>query len=180
MKWLLAALAIVLAYWLWRCPSSLPPPAEQIAVPSQPAPATNAPRTNIEPTPPRYDAAFDQLNAPEQDIYADLRLLHGVFTRYQLFVKDPSGNPRGTHPEIVRALQGHNRARLVFLPVQHPALNPNGELCDRWGTPFFFHALARDRMEIRSAGPDRQMWTADDVCYPPPRDAQARAQQRGL
>jgi hypothetical protein len=42
-------------------------------------------------------------------------------------------------------------------------MNSNGELMDRWGTPIFFHALSKDQMEIRSAGPDRVMWTADDV-----------------
>jgi hypothetical protein len=41
-------------------------------------------------------------------------------------------------------------------------LNDKGELVDRWGTPYFFHQLSRDHMEIRSAGPDKVMWTQDD------------------
>jgi hypothetical protein len=34
---------------------------------------------------------------------------------------------------------------------------------DRWGTPLYFHAISRDRLEVRSAGPDKVMWTEDDV-----------------
>jgi len=36
-------------------------------------------------------------------------------------------------------------------------------LVDAWGTPYFFHQLAAMEMEIRSAGPDKVMWTADDL-----------------
>ena len=41
-----------------------------------------------------------------------------------------------------------------------------GELIDRWGTPFFFHQLSREFMQVRSAGPDRRHFTADDVLWP--------------
>jgi hypothetical protein len=36
-------------------------------------------------------------------------------------------------------------------------------LIDRWGTPYFFHALSGEHMEIHSAGPDRQFHSADDL-----------------
>jgi len=42
-------------------------------------------------------------------------------------------------------------------------INAKGELVDYWGTPFFFHQLSGTQMEIHSAGPDRQMWTGDDI-----------------
>jgi hypothetical protein len=42
-------------------------------------------------------------------------------------------------------------------------INARGELVDYWGTPFFFHQLSGTEMEIRSAGPDRVMWTVDDL-----------------
>jgi hypothetical protein len=97
----------------------------------------------------------------------DLRILRDLFFHYQIAVKDPSGNPGGTHEEIVRALQGRNRARLAFVPEHHPALNAQGQLVDRWGTPYFFHALSSTRMEIRSAGPDQKMYTPDDALLSP-------------
>src|SRR4030095_15863592 len=72
------------------------------------------------------------------------------------------GNPVGTNAAIMRAIGGDNRKQLrIGLPAGQ-RLNDQGELVDRWGTPYFFHQVSRDRMEIRSAGPDRVMWTADD------------------
>ncbi len=42
-------------------------------------------------------------------------------------------------------------------------VNDNGELVDRWGTPYFFHQISGADTEIRSAGPDKIMYTADDI-----------------
>ena len=55
----------------------------------------------------------------------------------------------------------------ALIPPDHPAINRRGELCDRWGTPFFFHAESAKQMSIRSAGPDKKMWTDDDVVFSP-------------
>jgi hypothetical protein len=65
------------------------------------------------------------------------------------------GNPVGNNAEITKAL---GPKYLRDAPV-----NSQGELIDAWGTPYFFHALSAREMEIHSAGPDRQMWTADDI-----------------
>ena len=77
------------------------------------------------------------------------------------------GNPTGSNAEITAALTGANRLGLVLIPRTHPAINAEGELCDRWGTPYFFHSESRRRTTVRSAGPDRRMWTADDVEHSP-------------
>jgi len=73
----------------------------------------------------------------------------------------------GENAEITAVLAGRNRLQLALIPPSHPAINRAGELCDRWGTPFFFHALSGTQMEIRSAGPDRRLWSADDVVLTP-------------
>lgn len=65
--------------------------------------------------------------------------------------------------EIVRRLQGENPKGLVVLPPEHPNLSPAGELLDRWGTPYRFHPESAWLTTVRSAGPDREMWTADDL-----------------
>ncbi|MBV8820346.1 MAG: type II secretion system protein GspG [Acidobacteriaceae bacterium] len=72
-------------------------------------------------------------------------------------------NPVGTNAEIMRALMGSNPKQLNVGAAASEHLNEKGELVDRWGTPYFFHQLAKDQMEVRSAGPDRVMWTEDDV-----------------
>ena len=72
-------------------------------------------------------------------------------------------NPVGTNAEIMKALMGHNPHQATLGPPAGASLNGQGELIDRWGTPYFFHQLSRDAMEIRSAGPDRKMYTNDDL-----------------
>lgn len=106
------------------------------------------------------------LNAPGADIHADLRVVAEILDAFRSnFPRE--GNPVGDNAEITAALAGRNRLRLVLIPPGHPALNAAGELCDRWGTPFFFHAESATHMGIRSAGPDRRLWNEDDVVLDP-------------
>jgi hypothetical protein len=71
------------------------------------------------------------------------------------------GNPVGNNADITKALLGANKTRTRF--AEGARVNDRGELVDGWGTPYFFHAISAREMEIQSAGPDRQMWTADDI-----------------
>jgi hypothetical protein len=72
-------------------------------------------------------------------------------------------NPVGTNPEITAALMGRNPKQINFItPESGLRINENGEMVDGYGTPFFFHQLSGQEMEIRSAGEDRKMWTFDD------------------
>ena len=72
-------------------------------------------------------------------------------------------NPVGSNAEIMRAVMGGNPAGARLGPPEGQEVNPEGELVDQWGTPYFFHQLSKNSMEVRSAGPDRKMWTTDDV-----------------
>jgi len=115
----------------------------------------------------------EQLNATGGSIDRDLRILDRIFSKYRMVFK--GGNPVGLNREVAAALAGENPLGIVFISPAHPAWNKKGELTDRWGTPFFFHALASDIMEIRSAGPDRVLWSADDALLTP-----ARADSTGI
>lgn len=72
-------------------------------------------------------------------------------------------NPTGSNAEIMKAVMGGNKKGAQLGPPTGMALNQDGELVDRWGTPVFFHQLSGNEMEIRSAGPDRKLYTGDDV-----------------
>lgn len=72
-------------------------------------------------------------------------------------------NPVGSNAEIMKALMGGNPVGARLGPIDGQGINEQGELVDRWGTPYFFHQLSKNSMEVRSAGPDRKMWTADDL-----------------
>jgi hypothetical protein len=74
------------------------------------------------------------------------------------------GNPVGVNSEITAALIGDNPKHINFItPDSGLRVNDQGEMVDAWGTPLFFHQLSGHDMEIHSAGPDRKMWTYDDL-----------------
>ena len=124
------------------------------------APATAATRS------PDAFPDIEQLNSPATSIRDDLILLSNVFASWQtLFPQD--GNPWGDNRDITAALSGRNPPRVALIPPGHPAISADGELLDRWGTPVQFHQLSGTAMELRSAGPDRVFYTADDTVLTP-------------
>lgn len=161
-------------------PSPTPEPVEVTTLlPLPPAAASNSGVTGG-PTavrafnapaipPPLPDGArsplADRLNAPDRNARSDVAIVAELFANYlEIFRKLPVG----TNPEITAALAGDNARALAPLPADHAAINAAGELVDRWGTPYFFHHVSREIMEIRAAGPDRRHFTGDDTVWPEP------------
>jgi uncharacterized protein YhhL (DUF1145 family) len=101
--------------------------------------------------------------SPAQTPQQDLTDISHVLGNFVLLVKGDQPLPFGANEEVAAALRGKNRTQLRFLPDDAPCFNAKGQIVDRWQTPLFFHAEARDKIDIRSAGPDKQMWTADDI-----------------
>jgi Type II secretion system (T2SS), protein G len=114
--------------------------------------------------PPRPPAGAPRAQA---DTPPDSQRARRVLDDLQFALRDyrtaVGGNPVGTNAEITAALLGDNARQVKVALPEGAAVNALSEMCDPWGTPYFFHQLSATRMEIRSAGPDRQMWTADDV-----------------
>jgi len=133
----------------------------------------------VAPSPewPRSPLA-DGLDNPSRSARDDLGDLAQVLLRYR--------ETHRTYPafadnaQLVNALSGANPARAPYLPRDLAVIDQaTGILNDRWGTPYFFHALGSDALEIRSAGPDRELYTPDDLLHrlgPPPLVAQPEVQ----
>jgi hypothetical protein len=130
------------------------PGAGPAAVPSRPAGSAEPPFAE------RILADYGDPARPPED---DLRDIARTLENLALLVKGESPLPLGANEEIAAALRGRNRAALRALPDDHRAFNAQGQLVDRWATPLYFHAESRDRLDVRSAGPDKRMWTADDL-----------------
>ena len=185
----LFVLVAAVAWWLWprasapatpagAAPGSIHkfPPAPQPAVPAPgdaPLPSTGS-GVAAAPTPSLTVPTWREedfpiiapLNKPGSTIARDLSAVNAVLDAWRSnFPRE--GNPVGENADITAALAGANRLELVLIPKQHPAINARGELCDRWGTPFRFHQLSGEQMEIRSAGPDRTFATEDDAVFHP-------------
>jgi len=186
---LLAALVLLVA-WFRSPPAAAPSPVAKTTVSANPMettpPAEQAPApppTAAQPTlrkspaetpasefrrdfsDPLVPASFpnDRTTAsPPSDpaTAADLDKITLMFRDYRTITGE---NPVGTNAEIMKSVMGGNPKGAMLGPPEGQLVNENGELIDRWGTPYFFHQLTKDLMEIHSAGPDRRMWTDDDI-----------------
>ena len=189
MKKILLALAAVMAVFFFfalrsRCPRDVPAKPERApaAQPVARTPAIAAPReatpvavrdtesADVEGTqwteraeegksPESRDAAVSTGDVPDVTPEQALEVLRVTFKNFGQRFK---GNPVGNNAEITAALNGNNPGQARYLG-ETPNLNDKGELLDGWGTPYFFHQLGGYDMEIHSAGPDRKMWTRDDL-----------------
>ncbi|QTN32980.1 hypothetical protein HZ994_11815 [Akkermansiaceae bacterium] len=138
------------------------------AAPETPTAAASRPSTpsgdlpQPRPAPTRHPLAESAatLNDPSTTADDDISILSLIISQYGKIL---GGNPVGENEEITSALMGDNPKRLAFLPAKGAFLDSSGRLTDRWGTPYFFHALSGSKMEIISAGPDRKHRTGDDI-----------------
>lgn len=148
-------LLMLLAAAIWLMTRPEQEPSRKVPAPAPPRPAVPAaaPPQAQAPLPMQPDVGV------ENEAASDLQRITIMLRDYRTIAGD---NPIGSNAEIMQALSGDNPRQAKILPEDMP-LNSNGELVDRWGTPYFFHHLSRNSMEIRSAGADRRMWTSDDV-----------------
>jgi hypothetical protein len=156
---LFIGMALLVGLWFvnrWANPLTVP--NAKIAKAPLPTPqiSTNSPR-NI---------SRSQLNTANSTGPQDAQIILDCLRDYHLALKNRPSAPLGTNQEFTRVLIGKNPLRATFIPPNSPAVNAQGELIDRWNTPYFFHALASDTMQIRSAGPDKVMYSADDILAP--------------
>ena len=102
-----------------------------------------------------------QLHDPACEPAEDLRLLDAILGFYRLVYQS---NPvAGENIDVATALVGNNPHKIVVFPDDHPALDARGQINDRWGTPYFFHAESATKLDIWSAGPDGERGTNDDL-----------------
>jgi hypothetical protein len=124
----------------------------------QPAGGQTSRAAGVSPAPAGQPLSLQVSNAPPAVV---LEHLGRAVRQYGAMF---GGNPVGTNPEITSQLSGNNPKHINFLDAAAGMrMNENGELVDPWGTPYFFHQISGQEMEIRSAGADGKMWTADDL-----------------
>ena len=158
----------------WRAQPNISPDIESSAnpvnqpsirpnKPSQPQtifPSDSSPESDNNPI-ETIDAPIQQRPVVARDSAAQQQVDQVTFLLrdYRLALTQ---NPVGTNAEITAALLGNNLKQVRF-EIPEGSTVKNSELCDSWGTAYFFHQINHSTMEIRSAGPDRAMWTNDDL-----------------
>jgi len=139
-------------------------PAPSGGVTATPAIAVSATQSKAVSTSGTTPAANTAAGAPPKIDRATAMIeLQKVRTMIASYHTLMGQNPVGTNAEIMKAIMGGNPRQATLGPPPGQTLDAKGELMDPWGTPYFFHQLSGDDMEIHSAGPDRIMWTADDL-----------------
>lgn len=158
---------------LWFTASDAPPPRAPVAVapaavPPKPGPALPAPPPLPKPDPlaidPEVQRLADDLASRSQSPVRDLEIVGGFIEMYRKVFQQ--GNPIGLNEDITAVLTGQNARKGILFPPGSPMI-VRGQLVDRWGTPYWFHPNNSHQMEIRSAGPDKDLFTPDDVVLNP-------------
>jgi hypothetical protein len=134
-----------------------------ISAGSSTASIARPPESSAPSSEPDHSPLADEINAPGNTPQRDLEILKQLLGQFTSTLKPQYAPPLGDNQDITAALTGHNKLHVVFIPPDHPAIDAKGRLLDRWGTPYFFHARSADTFDIRSAGPDKILFTEDDV-----------------
>lgn len=148
-------------------PATEPAPPAEATPPDPTVPGALPPGVPM-PQPPA-SAPGDRFARPDltNNPDPDLAIAQSDSENVGLMLRDFRGvegeNPTGSNAEIMKAIMGGNKKGARLGPPTGMALNEGGELVDRWGTAYFFHQLSGTEMEVRSAGPDRKLYTNDDI-----------------
>ncbi len=171
-RWLIGAsalLAVASVLWFLQGSRDIEPTADpQASVGTSAANPASRPTTVATVTPPAELPPITLMPAATELSAALLRkddpagALQAVEQLLYFYRQGLGENPTGQNEDVVAAMLGENPKRAAYLPANSPAIK-DGKLLDPWGTPYWFHPVSRDRMEIRSAGPDRDLFTSDDL-----------------
>lgn len=139
------------------------PAAAGTSLPLPPPAAGGAPQPPPVFIDPVHQEKADLLNDPARSSQQDLEIVQEFV---DLYGRAFGQNPIGENSDITAALTGEGGQKGRVFPPGHRAIR-DGQLVDRWGTAYWFHPNSAKQMEIRSAGPDKQMFTIDDVVLNP-------------
>ena len=159
------------ALWLLRNLLSAPPaePPASVAGASGHAFTPAEPPRLLPPhaaTPDAPVLSHERLLASDGSPVEDLAALGDLISGYLQSGLGDSRRSIGFNEDLIPALTDRTALGDAALPADHPAIR-DGRLLDRWGTPWQVHPLAGDLVQLRSAGPDRRLYTVDDLVRPP-------------
>lgn len=164
--WPILAAILVVIIWLasrpGKPPSPTPPPPLSSTAPLPKVPDLLETRTA---TPENPIESWERLLARDGSPEEDRDALADLVTNYLQAHPDSRRPPLGANDEITRALTDKQALGNAALPADHPGIIDR-QLVDRWGSPWHFHQQSADHIEVRSAGPDRRLFTPDDITPP--------------
>lgn len=146
-------------YFFWkRDTAPVESPPTPIVLPKPPPPTPKVEMGNL-----IGEKLLHKYASEDTSLRDDLQGISRLSLSYITLVKNYATRPIGCNGDLADAFRGKNPHKQRFLPDTHPVFNAEGEMIDRWKTPLFIHPVSAGRWEIRSAGPDRKLWTDDDL-----------------
>ena len=92
----------------------------------------------------------------ETDIAQLQRALANYFREYNTL-------PAGNNVAVMKSLTGDNPRKFVFFAFSSARMGTDRAFLDEWKTAFRITFAKPATAEVRSAGPDREVGTSDDV-----------------
>ena len=114
------------------------------------------------------DHILSNYATPESDGKKDVELFYHYLTNIFMLIKSRDSHQYAINEDLADFLRGKNDYKTPCVSSDSHIFNNEGMIIDRWGTPIHIHTLSRDRFEIRSAGPDKKIFSEDDFLWPQP------------
>jgi hypothetical protein len=137
-------------------PSDIIPPG--IVVTESAAGGSDTPSLNVP-----GDTLLLGYAAPGGSAQQDLAQLSRVLANFILTHKQANDRPLSANEEWSSTLRGKRPGAGAWVSETSPLFDAEKRLIDRWQSPLHFHALGRNQWQIRSPGPDKTLFTADDL-----------------
>jgi len=159
----LLAVVVLVVFWRGAASRARPSPGPSAAdlphafAPGEP-PRLLPPRAGDASRPP---LAWERLLAADGSPSEDLAALSDLVKGYLQAGLGERTRSIGFNEDLAAALTDVTALGDSALPPDHPALRA-GRVIDRWGTPWQVHPVASGVVDLRSAGPDRRLYTPDD------------------
>ncbi len=168
--WTMGLLAIAFLSWRFypvekSVPPTPPPDAAKEVIPpgivvtESAIPAPPPPDMFSNPGDRALDGYGNPALAPENDV----RMMAHMLTTFLTIRKNATDRPLSANGEWSAALRGLRSGTEAWISDKLPVFDSQHRLTDRWDTPLHFHSLGDQRWQIRSAGPDRELWNEDDI-----------------
>jgi hypothetical protein len=103
---------------------------------------------------------------PAGSAAGDVEIIAGWLDVLLTAVPVASRPPLADNADITRLLLSPSTTGRPWLPGSVNLVDAQGRFLDRHGTPYHFHQESSTRLTVRSAGPDKRLFTPDDAVAP--------------
>ncbi|MGJ8696261.1 MAG: hypothetical protein ACSHYF_08075 [Verrucomicrobiaceae bacterium] len=158
--------------WLLVYSLSTPPAEPSPQKQSTPPPSTETPPAREYPEQAMGDRILADYASPSSNGKEDIKLFYNYLTNVFLLLKSRDTQQYAINEDLSALLRGKNNYKTPFVSPDSHIFNEEKMIIDRWGTPIHIHTISSDVFELRSAGPDKKLFTQDDPIWPIPQPEQ--------